>query len=172
MTRCTDVCSGSSCPSNPLFYTTRCNDLCLQNDCNGGSVSSPPDFSDKCMNCLESSNPTSCQEHWQCKAGETCQDSQNSNIGRCKICIFNIYFAMMKCVRISRPQQLTNCILDKVYSHCKSCVCWAACKFGLKPVCNCCRRGQCSQSRIDPHLQSMLAIGRKGTIRKKRSQSK
>ena len=156
LTRCTDVCSESSCPNNPLFYSTRCNDLCLQKDCNGGSTS---ESSDKCMNCLVSSNPTSCQEHYQC------QQCQRSNVGACKKCIFNIYFAMMKCVGIRGAEQLTNCILSKVeYSHCKYCVCWAACRSGLKNVCNCCRRGQCSQSRMDQHLQSMFASGRKGTI--------
>ena len=162
MMMCTDVCSGSSCPTNPLFYSTRCNDLCLQNDyvlkCNGKLVSSQSDSS-KCMKCLESSNPTSCQEHWQCQDYQHCR-----SIDDCKKCIYNFYFAMMKCVGISRAQQLTNCIGNKVYNHCKVCACWAACKFGLRNVCNCCRRGQCSQSRIDPHLQSMFASGRKGAI--------
>ena len=69
---------------------------------------------------------------------------------------------MMKCVGISETQQLTNCIGNKVYNHCKSCVGWAACKSGLQNVCNCCKRGQCSQSRIDQHLQSMFASERKG----------
>ena len=114
-----------------------------------------------CMSCLESSNPSSCQEHWECQDGEHCQ---RSNVGHCKICIYKIYFAMMRCVGISGAQQLTNCILNKVYSHCKSCVCWATCKSGLKNVCNCCRRGQCSESRIYSHLQNILASGRKGEI--------
>ena len=160
MTRCTDVCSGSSCPSNPLFYTTRCNDLCLQNDCNGDLESSPSDSTNKCINCLESSNPTSCQGDWQCQDGEVC----TFNIGDCKKCIHNFYFAMMKCVGISETQQLTNCIGNKVYNHCKSCVGWAACKSGLQNVCNCCKRSQCSQSRMDQHLQSLVSSERKGTI--------
>ena len=163
MTRCSDVCSGSSCPSDPLFYATRCNSLCLKNEnvcnSNGELVSSQSDSSD-CMNCLESSNPSSCQEQQQCKAGEYCPDFY---IGFCKKCIYNIFIAWMQCVGITNVQRLTNCVVDSVsYGHCKSCVCWAACKFGLRNVCNCCKHGQCSQSRIDPDMQSMVASGRNG----------
>ena len=125
-------------------------------------MSSQSDSSD-CMNCLESSNPSSCQEQQQCKAGEYCPDFY---IGFCKKCIYNIFIAWMQCVGITNVQRLTNCVVDSVsYGHCKSCVCWAACKFGLRNVCNCCKHGQCSQSRIDPDMQSMVASGRNGEIK-------
>ena len=138
MTRCHDMCSGSSCPSNTLFYSTKCNHVCLQSEC-GDSVSSE---SSECLSCLESSNPTDCKEVTE----------RNFNIERCKTCIFNIYFGMLKCVGITRAKQLTNCIGQNVHDHCKPCVCWAVCRFGLKNGCNCCRRGQCSQSRIDLYI--------------------
>ena len=154
------MCSISSCPSDTLFYVTQCNNLCLQNECNvNGDLVSSNFSSSECMRCLESSNPSNCQEQQQCQSGDNCR---NNFINRCRICVFNIYFAMMKCVGINRAKRLTNCIGNNVHSHCKPCVCWASCRCGLKNVCNCCRRDKCGQSRIDQHTQSLLASVRKG----------
>ena len=163
MAQCSDACSGSSCPSDPLFYVTRCNSLCLQNDCDAsGHLVSSESSTSECLSCLEGSNPTNCQEQ-ECQSGESCL---NRNLGRCRTCIFNIYFAMMKCAGINGAKRLTNCIVGMVHNHCKPCVCWAACRFGLRNVCNCCRRGKCSQSRIDMQMQNMLAAVRQGEILK------
>ena len=56
----------------------------------------------------------------------------------CKICILNIYFAMISCIGEENPSDIVNCIIPNLYEHCKPCLCWAVCQFGLENVCNWC----------------------------------
>jgi len=135
--KCIDLCSENSCPTNTLNYVYKCSDQCLQDTCvNGSNLTS----SDPCLTCLENSAPATCQS---CQNKDGCFNIAFDNIRGCRTCSYNIYFAMNKCVKRSQPRQILNCIGSNVYSHCKACVCWAVCKFGMRSVCACCRRGRC-----------------------------
>ena len=135
MDMCSDLCSGNSCPSNTLIYIMKCGDQCLLDEV---STSSNITASATCMSCLDASTPASCQS---CQTEGSCLDSKK--IGQCRTCIFNIYFGMVRCANRMKPAEITNCIAANVHNHCKVCVCWAVCRFGMKSVCNCCRRNQC-----------------------------
>jgi len=135
MDMCSDLCSGSSCPSNTLIYIMKCGDQCLLDEV---SISSNLTASSTCLSCLAASTPASCQS---CQTEGTCLDSKM--IGRCRNCVFNIYFGMVRCASRMKPAEITNCIAANVHSHCKVCVCWAVCRFGMKSVCNCCRNNKC-----------------------------
>lgn len=131
-----DICSGASCPSNTLYYVMKCGDKCLPEDCNSNNGNFA--VSEACFTCLESCTAAKCQS---CKPGDTCLSADR--VGRCRICILNIYYGMVKCGGQSSPLDINNCVLASVYSHCRPCVCWAVCLFGMTSSCNCCRYGRC-----------------------------
>ena len=113
----------------------KCGDQCLLDEV---TISSNLTASSTCLSCLAASTPASCQS---CQTEGTCLNSKM--IGQCRNCVFNIYFGMARCASRMKPAEITNCIAANVHSHCKVCVCWAVCRFGMKSVCNCCRNNQC-----------------------------
>jgi len=136
---CLDSCLATTCPSNTVYYLLKCSDHCLIDDCQSGT----PPSSDKCQNCLETCAPASCSTSTSlrssCQHGENCFDLRS--IQRCKTCAsFNIFSAMIKCASRSKPRDIANCLGENVYSHCKVCVCWAVCKFGMTSVCSYCNK--------------------------------
>ena len=134
-----DICSGTSCPSNTLYYVMKCGDVCLPDDCNNcKSKKGKLAVSEACFSCLESSTAAKCQS---CKPGDGCLSPDR--VRRCRICAWNIYFGMYRCSRLSSPRDINNCILGRVYNHCRPCVCWAVCLFGMTGSCSCCRYGRC-----------------------------
>jgi len=139
---CLPLRSESSCPVTTVFYLIKCSDKCLITDCNVYQPS--PDV---CLDCLENCSPTNCPisipiaARSSCPKGENCVDTRS--IGSCRTCILNIFVSMVRCVGRSGPRDISDCMLGNVYSHCKVCVCWAVCRFGMTSVCNCCRQGQC-----------------------------
>ena len=58
-------------------------------------------------------------------------------VEKCKNCIFNIFYAM-KMSTGEGPNETLNGIYEKVYGHCKKCICWAVCLFGMMDICNLC----------------------------------
>ena len=114
----------------------KCGDKCLPEDCNSNNGNFA--VSEACFTCLESCTAAKCQS---CKPGDTCLSAER--VGRCRICILNIYYGMVKCGGQSSPLDINNCVLASVYSHCRPCVCWAVCLFGMTSSCNCCRYGRC-----------------------------
>ena len=55
----------------------------------------------------------------------------------CKNCIFSIFKAM-KMSKGKGPNETLKSIQKNVYLHCKKCICWAVCLFGMKDICNLC----------------------------------
>ena len=63
----------------------------------------------------------------------------------CKPCLYNFYFAIIRWYGTTSEtdQNKSDCISNSVDHRCRSCTCYSACRFGLKDLCDCCRRGAC-----------------------------